>query len=88
MVKNHNLAKSISEASWYRFREWLESVGVVYGVPIVAVNPKYTSPNYSMCGQTVVKTLSTRTHKFLHCCYTVDGDENAALNIFKLSLKE
>jgi putative transposase len=34
MVKNHNLAKSISDAAWYRFREWLEYFGVVYGVPV------------------------------------------------------
>ncbi|WP_445302218.1 zinc ribbon domain-containing protein [Microcoleus sp. F4-D5] len=54
----------------------------------MAVNPKYTSQNCSMCGQTVVKSLSTRTHKFPHCGYTVDGDENARLNILILSLKE
>jgi putative transposase len=34
MVKNHTLAKSISDAAWYRFREWLEYFGVVYGVPV------------------------------------------------------
>ncbi len=34
MVKNHNLAKSISYAAWYRLREWLEYFGVVYGVPV------------------------------------------------------
>lgn len=34
MVKNHNLAKSISDAAWYRFREWLEYFGVVYGVTV------------------------------------------------------
>jgi hypothetical protein len=34
MVKNHNLAKSISDAARYRFLEWLEYFGVVYGVPV------------------------------------------------------
>lgn len=88
MVKNHCLAKSISDAAWYRFREWLEYFGVVYGVPVIAVNPSYTSQNCSNCGQTVVKTLSTRTHKCPNCGFIADRDENAALNILKLALKQ
>jgi putative transposase len=88
LVKNHCLAKSISDAAWYRFREWLEYFGVVYGVPVIAVNPSYTSQNCSNCGQTVVKTLSTRTHKCPDCGFVADRDENAALNILKSALKE
>jgi putative transposase len=88
MIKNHCLAKSISDAAWYRFREWLEYFGVVYGVPVIAVNPSYTSQNCSNCGETVVKTLSSRTHKCPHCGFIADRDENAALNILKLALKE
>lgn len=56
MVKNHCLAKSISDAAWYRFREWLEYFGIVYGVPVIVVNPSCTSQNCSNCGQVVVKT--------------------------------
>ncbi|GET43800.1 RNA-guided endonuclease InsQ/TnpB family protein [Microseira wollei] len=88
MIKNHCLAKSISDAAWYRFREWLEYFGVIYGVPVIAVNPNYTSQNCSFCGKTVVKTLSTRTHKCPHCGFIADRDENAALNILRLALKE
>jgi putative transposase len=88
MVKNHCLAKSISDAAWYRFREWLEYFSLVYGVPVIAVNPSYTSQNCSNCGQLVVKTLSTRTHRCPHCGYIADRDENAAINILKSALKE
>jgi putative transposase len=88
MVKNHCLAKSISDAAWYRFREWLEYFSIVYGVPVIAVNPSYTSQNCSNCGQKVVKTLSTRTHRCPHCGYIADRDENAAINILKSALKE
>jgi putative transposase len=88
LVKNHCLAKSISDVAWYRFREWLEYFGVVYGVPVIAVKPNYTSQNCSNCGQKVVKTLSTRTHKCPHCGYIADRDENAAINILKSALKE
>ncbi|NEQ67380.1 MAG: IS200/IS605 family element transposase accessory protein TnpB [Symploca sp. SIO2D2] len=87
MVKNHKLAKSISDAAWYRFREWLEYFGSIYGVPVIAVEPAYTSQNCSNCGEKVVKALSTRTHKCPHCGYETDRDKNAAINILKLALK-
>jgi putative transposase len=88
LVKNHRLAKSINDAAWYRFREWLEYFGRIYGVTVVAVEPAYTSQNCSNCGEKVVKTLSTRTHKCPHCGYVADRDENAAKNILKSALKQ
>jgi len=88
IVKNHCLAKSISDAAWYRFRTWLEYFGVLYGVPVIAVNPKYTSQDCSNCGARVVKTLSTRTHKCPHCGFVADRDENAAINILAEALRE
>jgi putative transposase len=59
MVKNHRLAKSISDVSWSLFREWVEYFGKVFGVVTVAVPPHYTSQNCSNCGEVVKKTLST-----------------------------
>ena len=88
MVKNHCLAKSINDASWRKFREWLEYFGIVYGVPVIAVNPSYTSINCSNCSEPVIKTLSTRTHSCNACSYVADRDENAARNILKSSLKQ
>lgn len=88
MVKNHHLAKSINDAAWYKFREWLEYFGKVYGVPVITVEPKLTSQNCSNCGKKVVKTLSTRTHQCPHCKYVADRDENAAINILKAALKQ
>jgi putative transposase len=88
LVKNHHLAKSINDAAWYRFREWLEYFGRIYGVTVIAVEPAYTSQNCSNCGEKVVKTLSTRTHKCPHCGYVADRDENAAKNILKSALKQ
>lgn len=86
MVKNHHLAKSIHDVAWYRFREWLEYFGKIYGVSVIAVDPKYTSQNCSNCGKKVLKTLSTRTHQCYHCGYRADRDENAAINILKSAL--
>jgi len=88
MVKNHNLAKSINDAAWYRFREWLEYFGSIYRVEVIAVDPKYTSQNCSSCSQKVLKSLSTRTHVCPHCGYIADRDENAAINILSKALEK
>jgi putative transposase len=86
MVKNHRLAKSISDVSWSLFREWVEYFGKVFGVVTVAVPPHYTSQNCSNCGEAVKKTLSTRTHVCPHCGHTQDRDWNAARNILEKGL--
>ncbi|MEH2415059.1 RNA-guided endonuclease InsQ/TnpB family protein [Nostoc sp.] len=62
MVKNHCLAKSINDASWYQFRVWVEYFSKVFKRVTVAVNPQYSSQECSSCGEIVKKTLSTRTH--------------------------
>ncbi|MFO0194975.1 MAG: RNA-guided endonuclease InsQ/TnpB family protein [Pseudanabaena sp.] len=86
MVKNHKLAKSISDASWSMFCQWVEYFGKVFGKVTVAVPPQYTSQNCSNCGKQVVKTLSQRTHHCGHCGTVLDRDHNAALNILAIGL--
>jgi len=87
MVKNHKLAKSISDAAWSQFAQWLEYLGKVHGKTVIAVSPQYTSQNCSNCGNLVKKTLSTRTHT-CGCGTTLDRDHNAAKNILAKGLKE
>jgi IS605 OrfB family transposase len=86
MVKNSKLAKSINDAAWGMFREWLEYFGFKYGKATVAVSPNNTSQNCSSCGKKVSKSLSTRTHICPHCGYVEDRDVNAALNILQKGL--
>jgi putative transposase len=85
LVKNHCLAKSINDASWYQFRVWLEYFGQVFKKLTVAVNPQYTSQECSSCSEIVKKTLSTRTH-VCRCGCVMDRDENAARNILRRGL--
>ncbi len=80
LVKNHNLAMSISDASWSIFREWLEYFAAIFNRKIVAVDPKFTSQDCSNCGQRIKKSLSTRTHK-CSCGTILCRDHNAAINI-------
>jgi putative transposase len=87
MVKNHKLAKSISDAAWDQFALWLQYFGRVYGKTVIAVAPVYTSQDCSVCGNIVKKLLSTRTH--ICCCGAVlDRDHNAAINILVKGLKQ
>jgi putative transposase len=88
MVRNHRLAKSINDASWSQFRQWLEYFGTIYGVPVIAVAPHWTSQDCSNCGEKVLKSLSTRTHKCPHCGYMATRDQNSAINILKKALKQ
>ncbi|MDB9373885.1 RNA-guided endonuclease InsQ/TnpB family protein [Nodularia sphaerocarpa] len=85
LVKNHCLAKSINDASWYQFRVWIEYFGKVFKRVTVAVNPQYSSQECSSCGEIVKKTLSTRTH-VCKCGCVMDRDENAARIILSRGL--
>jgi putative transposase len=85
LVKNHCLAKSINDASWYQFRVWVEYFAKVFNRVTVAVNPQYSSQECSRCGQIVKKTLSTRTH-VCQCGCVMDRDENAARIILSRGL--
>jgi putative transposase len=85
MVRNHCLAKSINDASWYQFRVWLEYFGKVFGKITIAVHPNGTSQECSQCGTVVKKGLSTRTH-VCQCGCSLDRDHNAARNILSRGL--
>ena len=85
MLKNHCLAKSIADAGWYQFRQWIERYGEIFGRMTVAVNPAYTSQECSNCGAIVKKSLSTRTH-VCSCGIRMCRDENASVNILQKAL--
>jgi putative transposase len=90
LVRNHPLAKSISDAGWAAFRTILEGTAVYAGRRVVAVPPAYTSqdcsgvlPDGSCRLQRVATSLSVRTHVCPSCGLILDRDENAALNILR-----
>lgn len=87
LVKNHKLAKSISDASWSMFIEWVEYFAKLHKIVTVAVPPQYTSQDCSGCGHRVQKTLSERTHQCLKCGLKIHRDHNAAQNILVKGLE-
>lgn len=86
MVKNHRLAKSISDAGWSEFIAMLEYKAAEAGARLVRVNPSSTSQECSRCGMTVPKELSQRVHCCPYCGLVLDRDINAARNILRKAL--
>ncbi len=86
MLKNHYLAKSISDAGWGSFRLKLQSKAESAGKQFTKVKPHYTSQKCSSCEAIVPKLLSVRVHDCPHCGLVLDRDHNAAINIKKAAV--
>jgi putative transposase len=86
MVRNRKLAKSIHDAGWGIFLQWVKRYGILHEIPIIAVPPHYTSQKCSDCDTIVHKSLSIRTHICTGCGVVLDRDQNAALNILSKAL--
>ena len=86
MLKNHYLAKSISDAGWGNFRLKLQSKAASAGKQFTKVKPHHTSQQCSGCREMVPKQLSDRVHDCPHCGLVLDRDHNAAINIKKAAV--
>jgi putative transposase len=84
MVKNHHLAKSISDAGWSAFLSILAFKAAYAGKRAVSVPAAFTSQACSGCGVLVHKGLSVRWHECPECGTSLHRDHNAALNILRL----
>jgi putative transposase len=84
LLKNHYLAKSISDAGWAAFVNILSYKAACAGKRAEAVNPAFTSQRCSGCGVLVSKGLSIRWHSCPGCGTSLHRDHNAALNILRL----
>lgn len=88
MVKNHYLAKSISDAGWNQLVGYTTYKAEWAGKHVELVNPNGTSQLCSRCGMEVHKSLAVRTHKCQYCGLVLDRDHNAAINILNRGLKK
>ena len=83
MMKNHHLARSLSDASLGEFRRQLEYKTARTGAVLRVVDRWYpSSKTCSNCGVVKVKlSLSERTFNCDACGTSIDRDLNAAINI-------
>ena len=89
MLKNHKLAKSISDVNWSEFGRQLEYKANWYGKIIVKVPKFYPSSKIcSSCGNVKKELpLSERTYHCECCGLEIDRDYNASINILRKGLK-
>lgn len=88
LQKNHHLAKSIANASWYLFRTMLTYKCQWYGKRLVVVSPNNTSRICSVCGHNDgPKPMEIREWTCPKCGVHHDRDINAAVNILNKGLK-
>jgi putative transposase len=88
MVKNHNLAQAIMDATWGKLRLYTAYKAERRGGRCLVVNPSGTSQKCSTCETVVRKDLSMRMHECQSCGLVLDRDLNAALNVLKLGLEQ
>lgn len=87
LLKNHHLAKSISNQAWREFRTLLEYKCKWYGKQLIMVKPNYTSQICSNCGfYSGPKPLEIREWTCPKCSTHHDRDINAAVNILNKGL--
>ncbi len=89
LLKNHKLAKAISEVSWFEFRRQLEYKCVWKGRQLIIAPSNYASSQLcSSCGNksSQTKDLSCRTYVCEKCGMIMDRDINASKNLLKLAM--
>ena len=91
MIKNHKLAKSISDVSWYEITRQLEYKAKWNNRIYIKVDSFYASSQLCSCygcQNKEIKDLSVRQWKCPNCGEIHDRDVNAVKNILAEGLRQ
>ena len=94
MVKNHHVAKSILQASWYELRQMTTYKALWNNKLCITVGPQYTTQQCHHCGfvhgkdDAIKIEPEQRSWKCPCCGHTLRRDQNAAINIKQKFLKQ
>lgn len=88
MLKNHHLAKAISDVAWGQFFTITKSKAENAGRTFEKVNPGYTSQICSGCGHKQKMPLAIRVYECEQCGLVIGRDHNAAITILGRSAPE
>lgn len=85
MLKNHRIAKAVSDVSFYEFKRQLLYKSSLYGNRVVEADTFYPSSKIcSQCGSIKQDLkLSERIYKCKDCGVSLDRDYNASLNLLE-----
>jgi putative transposase len=88
MVRNHSVARAISDCGWGKFRDMLEYKAARYGRQVIVINRWFPSSKMcSACGHVLTElSLNTRHWTCPSCGTRHDRDINAATNILAAGL--
>jgi putative transposase len=86
MLRNHHLAKAISDSSWSRFALKCIRKADMLGKYVLFIDPYGTSQFCHQCLTWVPKTLADREHRCPNCEADLPRDLNSALLIRKLGI--
>ncbi|MER5828228.1 RNA-guided endonuclease TnpB family protein, partial [Streptomyces mirabilis] len=87
MVKNHRLARAISDAAWSEFRSMLEYKARWYGRELIAVDRWFPSSRLCSACNTLRDTMPLHVRTWTcDCGVTHDRDVNAAHNLLAAGL--
>ena len=83
MMKNHRLARSVSDAGWFEFRRMFEYKAKNWKKTVVFANRFFASTRLChKCGHKQDMPLNVRTYVCSGCGAVTDRDLNAALNLY------